>query len=224
MKEEAKEQAVTPTFELEPGRAPKFRGRSEKRSGTLLGMRSLLRLAVFAPVALVLVAAAACGNGALKVPEPPTVPSGIPSTTPSGAPTSPGSTTTHVSEDGGLGQKLETKSDGRSRDDISDKVKARKTETRACYDKAATKNPKLEGDVDIKFVIDPQGAMTDVAVDPAHTNVGDEAIGKCLVEIVKTLRFPPSAKGMETRAHYPFNFKRNIDQFRAARDAGILSQ
>lgn len=186
-------------------------------------MRSLLRLAVFAPFALVLAAAAACGNGALKVPEPPTA---MPSAAaaPSGAPTSPGSTTTHVAEDAGLGQKLETKSDGRAGEDIAVKVKAHKTETRACYDRVASKNPKVEGDVDVKFVIDPQGAVTDVAVDPAHTNVGDEGIGKCLVEIVKTLKFPPSAKGMETRAHYPFNFKRNLDQFRAARDAGIIQQ
>lgn len=186
-------------------------------------MRNLTRLAVFAPAAFVLIAAAACGNGALKVPEPPTSASSVPAPSSTG-PTTPGSTTTHVEEDAGLGQKLETKTDGRSGEDIAVKVKARKAETRACYDKVASKNPKLEGDVDIKFVIDPQGALTDVAVDPAHTNVGDEAIGKCLVDIVKTLKFPPSAKGMETRAHYPFNFKRNLDQFRAARDAGIIQQ
>lgn len=186
-------------------------------------MRNLMRLAVFVPAAFVWALSAACGNGALKVPEPPTSPSSA-LAAPSAAPTSPGSTTTHVEEDAGLGQKLETKSDGRSAEDIGLKVKARKAETRACYDKAASKNPKLEGDVDIKFVIDPQGALTDVAVDPAKTNVGDEAIGKCLVEVLKTLKFPPSAKGKETQAHYPFNFKRNLDQFRAARDAGIISQ
>lgn len=181
-----------------------------------------MRVAVFVP-SLLLLGAAACGNGAAKTPEPGAVASAAPTpTTP--APDGPGSTTTRVEEDAGLGQKLETKTDGRSAEDIAAKVKARKPETRACYDREASKNPKLEGDVDVKFVIDPQGAVTDVAVDPAHTNVGDEAVGKCLVDVLKTLKFPPSAKGLETRAHYPFNFKRNLDQFRAARDAGIIQQ
>jgi TonB family protein len=184
-------------------------------------MRSLVRLAVLAPAALVAVFAA-CGGSTVKAPDPQPAASSAP--TPSAEPTSPGSTTTRVEEDAGLGQKLEPKSDGRSAEDIAAKVRAKKPETRACYDKVASKNPKIEGDVDVKFVIDPQGNLTDVAVDPAHTNVGDEAVGKCLVDVMKTLKFPPSAKGLETRAHYPFNFKRNLDQFRAARDAGIIQQ
>jgi len=187
-------------------------------------MRTFSRVAVFVPSVLLL-AAAACGNGAVKAPDPVAAASAAPAASaPEGNPGTPGSTTTRVDEDGGLGQKLETKTDGRSAEDIAARVKAHKPETRACYDRQASKNPKLEGDVDVKFVIDPQGAVTDVAVDPAHTNVGDEAVGKCLVDVIKALKFPPSAKGLETRAHYPFNFKRNLDQFRAARDAGIVQQ
>lgn len=186
-------------------------------------MRILMRIAVFVPSVLLL-AAAACGNGAVKTPEPGSVASASPSASGPAEVGTPGSTTTRVDEDGGLGQKLETKTDGRSAEDIAARVKAKKPETRACYDRQASKNPKLEGDVDVKFVIDPQGVIADASVDPAHTNVGDEAIGKCLVDVIKSLKFPPSAKGLETRAHYPFNFKRNLDQFRAARDAGIIQQ
>lgn len=182
-------------------------------------MRSLVRLAVLAPAALVAVFAA-CGGSTVKAPDPQPAASSAP--TPSAEPTSPGSTTTRVEEDAGLGQKLETKSDGRSAEDIAAKVRAKKPETRACYDKVASKDPKIEGDVRVSWTIDPAGAVTNVAVDPAQTNVGDDAVGKCLVEVVKSLHFPASAKGFETPSGYKWNFRRNMEQFRAARDAGLI--
>ena len=74
-------------------------------------MRSLVRLAVLAPAALVAVFAA-CGGSTVKAPDP--QPSASSAPTPSAEPTSPGSTTTRVEEDAGLGQKLDPKSDGRS--------------------------------------------------------------------------------------------------------------
>lgn len=187
-------------------------------------MRTFAAIALFSPAFLVFVVAA-CGNAPVKVPDPASpAASAAPTEAGSAAATGPGTTTTHVEEDAGLGTKLEPKGEGRGGDDIMAQVKAHKSETRACYDKQASKNPKLEGDVGIKWVVDPEGKITDVAVDPTQTNVGDETIGKCIVDVVKTFRFPASAKKLETRMQYKWNFKRNLDQFRAARDAGIIQQ
>lgn len=143
---------------------------------------------------------------------------------PAAEPTSPPTTTTQLDADAGLGTKLEPKrsSDGRGAADIDAAIKARKADTRACYDKVASKDPKIEGDVRVSWTIDPTGAVTNVAVDPAQTNVGDDAVGKCLVEVVKSLHFPASAKGFETPSGYKWNFRRNMEQFRAARDAGLI--
>ena len=188
-------------------------------------MRTPVRLALsslFVPSALVFVAVA-CGNATVKTPEPPAA-SAAPSATPSAASTSPATTTAQLDEDAGLGTKLEPKksTDGRGAADIDAAIKLRKAETRACYDKVASKDPKIEGDVRVFWTIDTKGHVTGVTVDPAQTNVGDDAVGKCLVEVVKSLHFPPSSKGFETPSGYRWNFKRNMDQFRAARDAGLI--
>jgi len=175
----------------------------------------------------VVLAAAACGA-------PPKAPDGPAAATsaaasgsasaPAAEPTSPPTTTTQLEADAGLGTKLEPKrsTDGRGAADIDAAVKARKADTRACYDKVASKDPKIEGDVRVSWTIDTKGAVTNVAVDPAQTNVGDDAVGKCLVEVVKSLHFPASTKGFETPSGYKWNFRRNMEQFRAARDAGLV--
>jgi hypothetical protein len=186
-------------------------------------MRTFAAIALFSPAVLVFVVAA-CGNAPVKVPETAPVASAGPSDASSAVPTGPGTTTTHVEEDAGLGTKLEPKGEGRGKDDIMAQVTAHKKEARACYDKQASKNPKLEGDVAIKWVADPEGKITNVEVDPAQTNVGDETIGKCVIDVVKTFTFPASAKKVETHMQYKWNFKRNLDQFRAARDAGVIQQ
>lgn len=95
---------------------------------------------------------------------------------------------------------------GRSPQDIQSMVGARRDEARACYDKAQKDHPQIEGDIDIKWTIDPQGNVTDVMVDAAKTSITEPSVGQCLVEFIKKLKFAASTKGFETHAHYPFNF------------------
>lgn len=138
-----------------------------------------------------------------------------------------GSTTTTTLGDGGdlQGAKLssssrtevETKGEGgpkptaggepgRKREDIQAIVMARRDDARACYDKGLKGNPTMEGDLDVKFVIDPQGAVSEAEVDQSKSTIHDDAVGKCVVDVIKKIKFNASAKGFETRAHYPFNF------------------
>ncbi len=184
-------------------------------------MRPRARVALFVPSLIVLLAMA-CGapSVAPMTPEVPVAPEADAAPEASIAP----STTTHVEADAGLGTKLEPKKGepGRSREDIGAAVQARRSIARGCYDNAANKDPKLEGDVNVKWVIDPGGVVTEVTIDPEFTNMSDEAINKCIIAMIKTLRFPASAKRLQTNAEYRFNFKRNLEQMRAARDAGIL--
>jgi hypothetical protein len=48
--------------------------------------------------------------------------------------------------------------------------------------------------------------VTDIALDDSRSDIHDAAIGKCVMDIIKGIHFAVSAKGFETRAHYPFNF------------------
>ena len=60
---------------------------------------------------------------------------------------------------------------GRRREDIQTIVMARRDEARACYDKGLKDHPGIEGDLTVKFVIDPQGVVSDAV--GRHRQVDD---------------------------------------------------
>jgi hypothetical protein len=97
---------------------------------------------------------------------------------------------------------------GRGVKDIQVIVQAHREEARACYDQAqqAHPDPTMKGNLDVKWTIDPTGKVTDIGLDDAKSDIHDPAIGKCVMAIIKAIHFSVSAKGFETRAHYPFNF------------------
>lgn len=152
---------------------------------------------------------------------------GAPGTAPSGE-SSSGTTTTQLGDGGNLsGAKLsssssttvESKGDGgprpspggstepgRRREDIQAIVMAKREEARACYDKYLKESPGMEGDLDIKFLIDPTGTVTEAEVDQQKSTIRHEGTGKCVIDVIKKIKFNKSDKGFETRAHYPFNF------------------
>ncbi|MDB4936942.1 MAG: hypothetical protein JWP87_3914 [Labilithrix sp.] len=140
-----------------------------------------------------------------------------------------GTTTTTSLPDGGelqgakLGtsshQEIETKGDagpkagpghsqepGRRREDIQTIVMSRRDEARACYDKGLKDHPGIEGDLTVKFVIDPTGVVSDASVDSSKSTINEPTVGACIVDIIKKIKFAPSKGGFETRANYPFNF------------------
>lgn len=108
---------------------------------------------------------------------------------------------------------------GRTPEDIKTIVLLRREEARACYDKALATHPGIEGDLTIKWTIDPQGNVTDAAVDTAKSNILEPSVGTCIIDVIKKIKFNASQKGYETRANYPFNF--HPKNFPAgAKDAG----
>lgn len=139
-----------------------------------------------------------------------------------------GTTTTNLPDGGELqGAKLgssthteiETKGDGgpkagpghsqepgRRREDIQTIVMTRRDEARACYDKGLKDHPGIEGDLTVKFVIDPTGVVSDAAVDSGKSTINEPSVGACVVDVIKKIKFAPSKGGFETRANYPFNF------------------
>lgn len=95
---------------------------------------------------------------------------------------------------------------GRSAKDIQTIVMARRDEARACYDNGLAAHPGIEGDLDVKWVIDPQGNVVDASVDTTKSSIIEPSVGACVVDVIKKIKFAASSKGYETRAHYPFNF------------------
>lgn len=95
---------------------------------------------------------------------------------------------------------------GRTVPDIKAIVTARRDEARACYDKGLTAHPGIEGNLDIKWTIDPQGNVTDAELDQSKSQILEPGVASCVIEIIKKIKFAASAKGYETHAHYPFDF------------------
>jgi len=89
-----------------------------------------------------------------------------------------------------------------------------------CSPKALKDHPGIEGDLDVKWTIDPTGAATDVAVDQGKSSIHEETVGNCIVDVIKKIKFAASAKGFETHAHYPFNFHPKNGPANAKKDGG----
>jgi hypothetical protein len=95
---------------------------------------------------------------------------------------------------------------GRSTKDIQAIVVSRRDEARACYDAALKAHPGIEGNLDIQWTIDPKGVVSDIAVDTSHSDILEPSVGNCVMAIIRKIHFNESARGFETRTHYPFNF------------------
>lgn len=161
-------------------------------------------------------AVVACGGA---TPSPGTNGIGTPGTGTAAADPSSPTTSTQVPATAGTGQKLVPSAEptgsaasagpepGRGPNDIRNTVLAKRAEARACFDQVAKGKPGLEGNIVVKWLIDPKGQVKEVMIDPDKTTVPDQTIGSCIIAVVSKLTFPPSAKHFETRASYPFNFK-----------------
>ncbi len=95
---------------------------------------------------------------------------------------------------------------GRSKEDILALVKTRKTQARACYDAALKTHPGIEGQIVIRWTIDPKGNVTEVALDNNSSAIVEPAVSSCLIGIVMSFHFPESVRGLETHASYPWTF------------------
>ena len=121
--------------------------------------------------------------------------------------TTTSSTTIQTKGDGGaIPDPKSAGEPGRKREDIQALVVARRDDARKCYDDALKSHPGMEGNLDIKWTIDPKGIITDISVDDAKSDIHDEALGKCVINVIKQITFATSPKGFESRPHDPFNF------------------
>ena len=105
--------------------------------------------------------------------------------------------------DGGAKRQSEP---GRSREDLRVLIQAHRDEARACYDNALSAHPGIEGDVKMKFTIDPEGSITEIGLDPQGSTILEPSVISCIGDVIKKIKFAKSAKGFETHGFYPFNF------------------
>jgi hypothetical protein len=95
---------------------------------------------------------------------------------------------------------------GRAAEDIRAIVIAHRDEARACYEKSLIAHPGIEGDLVMRWTVDPKGAVTQVSNDVARSQIVEPSVVACIADILMKIQFAPSQRGFETKAFYPFNF------------------
>ncbi|MGF1468871.1 MAG: TonB family protein [Sandaracinaceae bacterium] len=83
-------------------------------------------------------------------------------------------------------------------------VGRRAREVQRCYDAGVRFNPRLEGRVEVAFVIDGSGRVQDV--DLPTSTLGAPAVEACIRRAVERWRFP-APEGGSVEVRYPFMFR-----------------
>ncbi len=90
---------------------------------------------------------------------------------------------------------------------IQDVVSQNRAKVRACYDAVQKKLPDLKGDLFLKFTLNAEGGVKSIEQDLEKSTLKSPEVAKCAMDEIKSWKFPPSSRGMDTTVNYPFNFK-----------------
>jgi len=85
-------------------------------------------------------------------------------------------------------------------------IAANREKMRACYDAALKNNPGIQGDLVVGFVINPDGSVKSAEVNWKESELHVPELDSCAVDVLRSLKFPPSSRGLESKVNYPFNF------------------
>jgi outer membrane biosynthesis protein TonB len=96
--------------------------------------------------------------------------------------------------------------DTRTKEEIQRVIASNRDKVRACYDSALAKNPGIHGDLVMTLVINPSGSVKTAEVNWAESDLHVPELDACAAEALKTLLFPASSRGLESKVNYPFNF------------------
>ncbi len=87
---------------------------------------------------------------------------------------------------------------------IQDYIRRKLGAIKACYQKGLQSNPDLQGQVKVKFLIQPTGAIGGAKVE--DSSLGNASVEDCVLTNVKAWRFPQAKGGGSTTVVYPFRF------------------
>ena len=92
---------------------------------------------------------------------------------------------------------------------VGEVVKKNRQIVRDCYEAARKKDKDLKGSLTIHFVLDPEGNVMSAELNEERSDIRTPDVVSCAVDLIKSLKFPPSSRGMETVVNYPFDLQPN---------------
>jgi hypothetical protein len=90
---------------------------------------------------------------------------------------------------------------------VNEIIKSKRKSFRCCFDIWAKTHPGQPIKTNFAFELSPDGTMKSAGVKKEESTPAATEIEPCLVEVAKTLTFPKSPSGRDTRFSYPFDFK-----------------
>ena len=191
-------------------------------------MRWNRQLTLVWPLLVVTVVGVACGKASTSPPEAPPEPAVSPAATdatadapageagdaPADATAEPAvedsadAAATGDSEAAAAGTGASPLSDGETRTMkvIQQTVLDNRVRFRTCYDAVQEKEPEIQGDMAIYFVLGSQGRVQEASLNEQRSTLKHPEVAKCIITELRKIQFPASSKGLETKVNYPFNF------------------
>jgi TonB family protein len=96
--------------------------------------------------------------------------------------------------------------DTRGKAEIQQVMADNRDKVRACYDAALPQNPGSKGSLVIDFTIDPRGEVKQAEVNWSASELHIPELDTCAIDAVRSIKFPASSRGLESKVSYPFNF------------------
>lgn len=101
-----------------------------------------------------------------------------------------------TSQDAGATDRLEA---------LTELVRSKRDGFRCCFDVWAKDHPGTAGSVKMVVKLKPDGAVTSVDFEDTPNRVPD--VEPCIGDLARSLSYPRSPSGKETKFRYPFDFK-----------------
>lgn len=87
-------------------------------------------------------------------------------------------------------------------------VKDNRKQFRDCYEKGTKDLPDVQGTLTLHFVLDGEGKVKKAELNQERSTIKAPPVVDCALLVLRSLKFPPSSRGMESTVNYPFDFKR----------------
>lgn len=96
---------------------------------------------------------------------------------------------------------------GLSASEVSGVMRTNNNQIRNCYEKLLKQKPNVTGKVKIKIVIAPSGGVMQGGMQIVENGIGDRSIEDCILDKVKTWRFPKPRGGQKVEVNFPWIFR-----------------
>jgi len=89
---------------------------------------------------------------------------------------------------------------------VREVVSSQQEALRSCYERAVQESPGLAGTCTVRIVITGDGTVGTTSFQ--GSSMHSMSLGRCLLQLVRTWRFPPPADGKTAAVDYPLAFRR----------------